>query len=214
VLDALGMIEPAVTRLRDVINRFDAPGEPTPKHHWLRSAAPRVLGVILWEEATRIAQRGLVGDAHVRARRLELLNEAYAVTREAYDQRVNADPFQSAARPSERAKAANNLLYYALELAEVVEAGGDADQLRAAVLGYLDEMNATDPAKVEDPRFLDTAMRAYRHLGDDGRARAAARRFLDIIEPLSGAEWPRTPHTEAIEDLARRLVEGRDTEGA
>ena len=207
VLDALGHADIAIDKLRSVTARLSLPKEVTPARHWIRSAAPRVLGVILWEEAIRVGELGGAADSTARERKVELLREAYDVTKEAYGLRVKDDPFEAPHQPSERAKAANNLLYYALELAATTGLPNGADgPLKQDIEQYLADMDAEDPAKLTDPRFLNTAARAYEYLGQRDLARSAAQRFLDIITPLSSAEWQRTPLNEMMEKDAHRLA--------
>jgi len=207
VLDALGLADQAVEKLRTVVERLANPKEVTPKHHWIRSAAPRVLGVILWEEAMRVGQLGGPGDSKAAERKVELLGEAYAITKTAYGRRVSEDPFETPGQPTEQAKAANNLLYYALELADAQEMTGKArTALAEEVAQYLSDMRGTDPDKIDDPRFLNTVTRAYLFLNDLPKAKASARRFIAIVEPLTGAQWARTPLNEIMENLARTVL--------
>ena len=177
-LDGLGRRAQAIEKLRLLVDRLAIANEPMPKRHWIRSAAPRVLGVLLWEEAeaTRGSQSGDRGVAAARV--LELLQEAFAVTLTAHETRVREDP-EDASSPSEKAKAANNLLYY---LVEFIESGGTATEgmQEKDIRRYLQEMGAEDPETLEDYQFADTARRAYAHLGDRQREITAARRILTL----------------------------------
>jgi ppGpp synthetase/RelA/SpoT-type nucleotidyltranferase len=177
-LDALGQRSKAIEKLRALVHSLSVEGEPTPKRHWIRSAAPRILGVLLWEEADATrgghgTERGLAGP-----RALALLQEAFAVTRAAYEIKVREDP-EDNTTPSERAKAANNLLYFLLEF---VEGGGGAQEGMGEedIARYLDEIGAADPNVMTDHQFADTARRAYAHLGDHQNEQLAAKKLLEL----------------------------------
>jgi len=187
-LDALGHRGEAIDKLRALVIALGAKGEPIPKQHWIRSAAPRVLGVLLWEEAEALrggygAERGTAGP-----KAIELLNEAFSVTRDARQTKVKEDP-EDLSSSTERAKASNNLLYYFLE---VVEGGGAAPEGtgEAEVRQYLQEMRADDPSTMNDHQFADTARRAYLHLGDGEKARLAAEKLLELTGYGEGANDP------------------------
>lgn len=193
VLDAMGSRSEAIEKLRSVVRRLNAKGESTPRDHWIRSAAPRLLGVLLWEEAQSVRRRE-DAPGETPSRVLDLLKQAYVQTLVAHDVQVFDDPL-AAAEPSEKAKAANNLLYFSLEY---FGAGGepDADARLTVdeVQRYLDELNAAKPAKLTDIHVVDTVRRGYRYLGDVGRERAASNRLLKLakelpVEQISGAIW-------------------------
>lgn len=199
-LDALGRRTDAIDKQRAIVVALGAKGEPTPKHHWIRSAAPRVLGVLLWEEAE--ALRGGHGSERGPAppKALDLLNEAFTVTREARETKVKENP-EELGGSTERAKASNNLLYYLLE---IVEGGGaaPAGTDEAEVRRYLKEMGADDPGLMTDHQFADTARRAYIFLGDVARARSAAHRLLELTGHGEGANDPY---------IRRSVIEARAT---
>jgi ppGpp synthetase/RelA/SpoT-type nucleotidyltranferase len=199
-LDALGRRVEAIDKLRALMLALSAKGEPTPKQHWIRSAAPRVLGVLLWEEAETLrgghgSERGLAGP-----KALELLNEAFTVTREARETKVREDP-EDRSGSTERAKASNNLLYYLLE---VVEGGGSAPEgsSEADTRRYLREMGADDPSAMTDHQFADTARRAFLYLGDADNAHRAAEKVLELTGHGEGAN---DPH------IRRAVLEARAT---
>jgi ppGpp synthetase/RelA/SpoT-type nucleotidyltranferase len=189
VLDASGSRADAIEKLRQVQAQLLVERETTPKHHWLRAATPRVLGVLLWEEADALRRLDdeTGKDQHL-ARRLTLLKEAFEVTKHAHEMQVKEEP-ASASAPTEHAKAANNLLYYALEYLEQAPAEAvlsdtvlNADLVR----GYLTDLGANDLGAINDIRLLDTAMRAFRYLDDAEHAKIAARYLLDLVDTQHG----------------------------
>jgi ppGpp synthetase/RelA/SpoT-type nucleotidyltranferase len=170
-LDALGARSEAVAKLRDVVRRLSEDAEPTPKDHWIRSAAPRVLGVLLWEEAKSrrdISGAGPSPDDEV----LALLKEAYDLSCAAHTIDVGGDP-HAGGQTSERVKAANNLLYFLLEY---LEAGGQPTEGMdlQKVASFLTELGAENPTEMTSLAAADTARRAYAYLGDKAREFAAA----------------------------------------
>lgn len=209
VLDASGERPAAITKLREVLGRLDQKLEPLPDHHWIRAAAPRVLGVLLWEEADALGRATGTPQDEWSNRRVALLREAYDVTRAAYDLKVKEEASPSAGLPSERAKAANNLLYYALEFAEAAKLhrqGSDPGVKAAELRRLLKAMGAEDPAQMLDARLLDTARRAYEFLGDLPRARAAALRFLELVESQMTTGGVASVHTEEMIEAAKAVL--------
>lgn len=208
VLDALGDRAGAIEKLRGVLVRLEERREPTPKDHWIRAAAPRVLGVLLWEEADALRRQSIDLIGHrVGGRRVELLREAYLITQKAYEQKIK-EP-NSSTTATERAKAANNLLYYALELNEAVGSMKEMGDLRVpngVIETYLEEIGAVDPSKLEDGRLLDTSRRAYEALGDLSRELEAAERFLSLVEQGKAASDFGNVHTEEMINAARRSL--------
>ena len=161
--DALGARTEAIAKLRDVVNRLSSKGEPTPKDHWIRAAAPRNLGVMLWEEAKSTPDTGDEG-TDSRTRSLELLREAYEFTRVAHDVDVKHDP-QGEEGASERIKAANNLLYYLLEYLE--DGGEPCEGMdRKQVETFLEEIGGAAPSTLKSLATADTVRRAHAHLGN------------------------------------------------
>lgn len=207
-LDALGDREGAIEKLREVTRRLEEPREPLPKTHWIRAAAPRVLGVLLWEEADALGR----SEPGWSSARLSLLKEAYETTEAAHARRVKEETNGGAAGPSERAKAANNLLYYALEFAEAAKSAPVKDEAGPkddAIVKLLEEMNATEPSEIVDARFLDTAIRAFLHLGDTERARLASERFLELApKQFSRAELDGLHLQEMIARASATLAQG------
>lgn len=180
-LDSLGRRDEAIDRLRHVLDRLGARGEPTPKDHWIRSAVPRNLGVLLWEAANARTQ-GADGAAGGPA--MDLLREAIEVTWTAQRAEVTEDPLAPSGS-SEKARATNNLLYY---LIEYVEAGGDSrDGMDgAAIRSALDELGIGDLGSIRSLSVADTVRRAYGHLGDRVLEQAAAARVVALSASTTG----------------------------
>lgn len=209
VLDAAGDRSRAIEKLRAVLLQLEKRREPLSPKHWIRSAAPRILGVLLWEEADALARaEDGAPESNWTERRVALLREAYDVTRKAYDQKVKEETPAAEGLPTERAKSANNLLYYALEFLDALKVTGplsDIEKVSAAeIRRFLKAMGAEDPASLNDARLLDTAKRAYIQIGDLARARAAAQRFLELAPTQLPAD---DIHTEEMVAAARSLLE-------
>jgi ppGpp synthetase/RelA/SpoT-type nucleotidyltranferase/tetratricopeptide (TPR) repeat protein len=209
VLDALGARDAAIDKFRIIVEQLSQKGEPTPKDHWIRASAPRVLGVLLWEEADTLRRQDLVvGQLQFAPRRVALLREAFEITQRAYAADVKEEEVNEKVL-SQRSKAANNLLYYALEM---IDAALDCDEpaedciSHAQMRAYLHDMGADDPGGLDDMRFLDTARRAYLVLGDLPPAQAAAQRFLDLAHSRTAAHDIERVHTDEMVDAARMTV--------
>lgn len=179
-LDAVGQREIAIAKLRDVCKALDNPSEPTPKRHWIQAAAPRVLGVLLWEEANSSRSATASGQELLGLRATEFLLEAFKVTKSAYEKRVRENPDEQKT-PSEKAKSANNLLYYLLECLDA-GCGPDEGIEEDDIPHYLSDIGAEDPSSLPDYHSADTARRAYLRLGVIDLMRAAARRVIEKLE--------------------------------
>lgn len=196
-LDALGSRSEAIGRFRDLVDRLEK-GEPMPKTHWIRAAAPRNLGVLLWEEARSLCDHGAGPSA------LVLLREACLLTKTSYETEVSDDPHNDSA-VTERTKAANNLLFF---LVEYFEMGG----VPAADLGcdrlkeYLAEIGGNTPATMTSLSAADTARRAHIHLGNTRLAREAARTVIR----LAGPDGSRSPSVRDAMRAAERLLISAD----
>lgn len=178
--DAVGQRGVAISKLREVCKALEQPGEPTPKKHWIQAAAPRVLGVLLWEEANASRQSSGAVPEPLGPRGIEFLREAFRVTKSSYEKRVRENP-DGQKTPSEKAKSANNLLYYLLECLEA-GCGPDEEIKESDIRLYLNDIGAGDPSTLPDYHSADTARRAYAHIGEDDLMRAAARRVVEKLE--------------------------------
>ncbi|KTT67904.1 hypothetical protein [Sphingomonas sanguinis] len=192
-LDALGARDEAIAKMREVVERLRLRAEPTPQNHWIRSTAPRSLGVMLWEEA-KVRRERASSDAQADARTLELLREAFQLTSRAHEQDVFDEPTNKG--PSERVRAANNLLYFLLEY---LDAGGEPmpGMEEADVRVLLQEIGAEHPEQIGQLAAADTARRAYAHVGDRARETEAARTVLRLSRE-TGA-----PRTSVVRDAIR-----------
>lgn len=187
VLDALGARNAAIEKLRSVVQALNKPREQTPTRHWLRAAAPRLLGVLLWEEAEAL-KRDAPSSGVSATRIRDLLIEAFRVTRIAYDTSIKDGEGGDDAM-SERQKAANNLLYYALAYLDAGGALGDTSGIdEGAIVRYLADLDGGDPKNLTDFRFLDTARIAYSHIGDVKKERAAAEQLGTTLQTLETKE--------------------------
>lgn len=200
-LDALGGRQDAISKLRDVVVRLDQPREPTPADHWIRAAAPRLLGVLLWEECR--ARCGNLGEIHERVNDdvLALLREAYQFTLKAYE--ASSAEGANGSGPSEHQKSANNLLYYLLEYLEAGGAAGGGMDCEA-LEQHLQEMGGDRPELLETTNAADTVRRAHAYLGNPQLEFAAAQR---LVELAGRAGPPRTPFERETIRLADRTIE-------
>lgn len=62
--------------------------------------------------------------------------------------------------------------------------------LPSDISAYLTEMDANDPSEIHDHQFADTARRAYAHLGNNEKMRAAAQRVLALTANDEGVNDP------------------------
>ena len=151
-----------------------------PEKHWIRSAAARYLGVMIWEEGY-----GLTGVAASELRQRELYLDAIKMTKAVHGLDLSED-----AALQEVPKVANNLLYFALDY---LQSGGNADNLAAAGFAesdinmWLQEMGANEPTRLPSVSTADTARRAFVYSRDHAKACAAAQRVLTLL-PLSKAD--------------------------
>jgi ppGpp synthetase/RelA/SpoT-type nucleotidyltranferase len=203
-LDALGARDDAIGKMRDVVGRLSEKG-PLPEDHWVRAAAPRGLGVLLWES---VDLKSLSGPAD--ASTLNVLREAYHLTEAAHAVTVFDDPLSGAAL-SERARAANNLLYYLLEYLEVggppVSGMEESDLIR-----LLGEITTTPIEEVQSLSMADTMRRAFAHLNDRDQERAAARQVITLA---ATGPTPRAPIIrDAVRNAERTLERDEDVEAA
>ena len=180
-LDAAGRRIEAIAKLRLVVKQLNDPKEPLPKKHWIRSAAPRILGVLLWEEADAGRQGHGLRKGTIDSHGQQLLREAFQITLEAYRSKVREDPEDGSAF-SERTKAANNLLYYLLEY---LEAGGEPhDDMRDGnIRKYLKEIGGDDPSAIESVQFADTVRRTCVFLKEHDLAAIAAKTVVRLSPP-------------------------------
>lgn len=202
-LDALGAREDAITKLRVVVARL-MEKNPVPEDHWVRAAAPRGLGVLLWESVA--LRPGNDGSQKPDPAKLATLREAYELTLMAHEAEVVDDPLSGDAT-SERARATNNLLFYLLEY---LEAGGPpAPGLEEAdVRRLLSELATTPIAEAPSLSFADTLRRTFAHLGEEENERAAARR---VIELAIADPSPRSPVVRDAVRIAERTLERSGT---
>lgn len=200
VLDAIGERPAAIGKLREVLQALKGRRRFVEENHWICSAAPRVLGVLLWEAADSLRVRE-AGQRSPSIERVALLREAFEVTQQAYDQEINERVAEKA--PSERAKAANNLLYYALEFLETAKIAGERPEgvNHDAVGFYLRELGGEVPeTSLVDWRFLDTARRALTYLDQHERAGVAASRLLAMLDdPKIARNIDQRHHQEMVE---------------
>lgn len=179
-LDALGSRSEAITRFRELIERL-ATKNLLPARHWIRSAAPRNLGVLLWEEARSRSENG----ADMAC--LALLREACTLSKIAYDTDVEEDP-HSEIKVDEHTKAANNLLYFLLEYLEI--GGEETEDLgRGQLVVYLNEIGGAKPSEITTLSAADTARRAHAFLGNIALERQAAHTVVRLVGP-DGARTP------------------------
>jgi ppGpp synthetase/RelA/SpoT-type nucleotidyltranferase len=183
VLDALGDRSSAKSKFQQTLHLMANNDAELPEGHWIRSATPRYLGTMVWEEAYQLAKRSLGSNQQaIRAQRLKLYLEAYAITRPAYDIDLDPDiPFGGEPVSMERERVVNNLLFYAVEYLEL---GGEVESLRK--VGFRDgdlhilmqDGGGRNWKKIDDVDYLDTLRRAYSFLGDSRTATGIAKRIV------------------------------------
>lgn len=192
-LDALGARGEAIAKMREVVERLSLRAEPTPANHWIRSTAPRGLGVMLWEEAKARRERASP-DSPADAGTLDLLREAFQLTSRAHAQDVFDEPTSKG--PRERVRAANNLLYFLLEY---LDADGEPmpGMEEADIRALLQEIGAEHPEQISQLAAADTARRAYAHVGDREQEAKAARTVVRLGREAG------VPRTSVVRDAIR-----------
>ncbi len=212
-LDALGDRGSAIAKFREVEKLIQQGNSELPDTHWIRSAAPRFLGTLIWEEANELS----VQTEDTRSRKLELLLEAFTVTKSVDGMVVEARPGD---RSSEGQKVANNALFYSLEFLEL-----EGDEARLNIAGFQradlerwlalivpKQINATT-----DPAILDTARRTYRFLGKGKEELATAKQVLKVLAADPYDEMSRyhlEMRREAEASCARLTGRSRPKQGA
>ncbi|HQV04974.1 MULTISPECIES: RelA/SpoT domain-containing protein [unclassified Novosphingobium] len=201
-LASAGARTKSIEKFRYLIDHLD--DDPLPTDHWIRSAAPRMLGVLLWEEAISI-RSAMTPVGSENRRSLAMISEAIRVTEFAFLANVGDDPL-SESDTSEKVRAANNILYYLLEYLSWggrPKAGLDDSRVRELLLNI---------GEGSDRGFLslataETARRAYAFLKDADRELAAAECVMRF------AASDRTPRSMLVRDAIRAaervIVEAR-----
>ncbi len=177
-LDELGDKIAALAKYQAAVDALA--GSDLAPDHWLRGAAPRLLGFAIWEKA--IGSLRSVDDDDERASLLKQVLQSIELTKEGLEA-VHADALESA-------KSRNNLLYFILDYRDN---GGSAEGLAqcgisegdiTAMLSQLEESAGDDVSR------WDTVRHACARLGDQNRALAAARKVLEILEsPERQERW-------------------------
>jgi ppGpp synthetase/RelA/SpoT-type nucleotidyltranferase len=148
--------------------------------HWLRGAAPRLLGFAIWEKA--IGPLRTTNDAAEREAALKQVLKAICLTKDGLNA-VQHDELESV-------KSRNNLLYFILDYREH---GGSSSELDKNGLADADISNLLvdlEASAADDISRWDTIRHAHVRLGDDGAALAAARKVLAILEsPQRQERW-------------------------
>lgn len=177
-LDELGDHHSSRGMYREAVSAL--PGSELSIDHWLRSAAPRLLGFSLWEDADRRLQAPQ--SAEDRKDALDELVQAIQLTQQALG--------AAGDDASENAKSRNNLLYFVLsfrmhggEPAVLAELGLDDGRVQA-LLGEL-----IDQADVDVARW-DTIRALRDHMGDVPGAREAAETIVAALsDPQRRERW-------------------------
>lgn len=177
-LDELGDKLAATAKYQAAVDAL--PGSDLAPGHWLRGAAPRLLGFAIWERA--IGQLRMTTDPSERDLGLRELLTAIDHTREGLNA-VKDDERESA-------KTRNNLLYYILDYREH---GGDESDLTHRGLGdekVAELLTGLEAAAGDDVSRWDTVRHAYVRAREQEKAVVAARKVLEILEsPERQERW-------------------------
>jgi ppGpp synthetase/RelA/SpoT-type nucleotidyltranferase len=193
-LDELGDKIAATAKFQAAVDALV--GSDLAPDHWLRGAAPRLLGFAVWERAIRPLQ--LTTDATEREHGLREILIAIDHTRSGL-KAVMSDPLESA-------KSRNNLLWFCLDYreqsgseAELLERDLGPDQLRE----LLDVLEA---AAEDDVSRWDTVRQAYMRFGDQAKAVTAARKVLELLEsPERQERW--STNESIVSRTAQQTIE-------
>lgn len=165
--------------------------------------------MLLWEEGEAVAERG---DKDVSLRALDLYLEAFRTTRAAHE--IAVTPAPNAVGPTEKAKVANNLLYFALEYLEhggLEESLTDSHFTRDDIPGWLRAIGADEIDKMTNSSFVDTARKALVFIGDWDNAEHAARRILELVtvEKAATSKFLTLMRRDAKDTLSRASARRR-----
>lgn len=162
-----------------------------PPEHWVRSAAPRLLGFSKWEEGVAILRKG--GDS-AEGEAVRLFDDAIRYTEAAISEFSTAD---------DAGRARNNLLYYSVDRLRIASVTGGIDAAHAAKLRALVNQVVTNAN--DDFRLWDTIRVASEFLDDRPAARAAAERIIQIVTDPNRTS--RIPNETTILEDARKALE-------
>lgn len=196
-LDELGDKVAAMAKYKAAVNML--PDADLSPGHWLRGAAPRLLGFAIWERA--ISQLRIISDAGERSSALEQILDAIDLTKQGLDAVVEDE--------LERTKLQNNLLYFILDHRQQ---GGDEAELTnrglgaAAINGMIASLEA---AAGDDVSRWDTVRHANVVLGQKEQALTAARRVLEILESPRRAD-PWSTNDGIVSRSARSTIEAAE----
>lgn len=169
-LDELGDKVAATAKFQAAVDALE--GSDLAPDHWLRGAAPRLLGFSVWERAIRPLQ--LTNDATERDHGCREILLAIDHTRSGLAAVAND--------PLEAAKSRNNLIWFCLDYREY---GGDDTELTKRDLGddrLVELLNALEAEAGDDVSRWDTVRHAYVRFGDRVRALEAARKVQNLLD--------------------------------
>jgi ppGpp synthetase/RelA/SpoT-type nucleotidyltranferase len=206
-LDALGDTLAAQLKLEQLIANIDA--MELPPTHWVRAAARRVLGVLYWKQSVRIMEQPhAVGDTVKAAEATRLIAQAYAITKQGLTLQVDEERDPDERDGTERDKAVNNLLYYALELfGDGKERSISEASYQIGDIGkYIEYMEGTASNEARDYRHVDTLRKAYEFVGNEGKALDAAREVEAMLHARGVVDRGGTSREEVMLRAAQRLT--------
>jgi ppGpp synthetase/RelA/SpoT-type nucleotidyltranferase len=211
-LRALGDARPARAKMHEACELLESDAN-VGRDHWIRSAAPRILGLMDWEEAEAMRSDSQTGKAqHAGEEYLAIYLRAYDRTMKSYT--VNAEPDLYSSRFDQiatKGRSANNLLQYALDY---IEAGGDGAELEARgfsaerVEEYLRHMQIHSVHSVDVPEVLDTMLRVCRtrNIHHD-KVPGIAKHLLKVLEDFQVANrGARSMETEMLQAAREALA--------
>lgn len=185
-------IDSAITKMRNAIILLNS-DTSIQKEHWIRSSAPRMLGVFLWKKSERIFKSQDKAELTNNEKSVvaSLLLEAITVSVHAFHKSKFETPHEDGLAESSHnvSLLANNILYYAVEF---LNAGGNRKALFDSDFkeGLFDELSKeiisdkslTGTRKID---VLDTLIRYYLYIEDNENAQSYAKELDEVLASQS-----------------------------
>lgn len=207
VLDALGDRRSARGKYEEMIGMLG--NCDLPSDHWARCAVFRQLGLTYWEDGREKLRDATSSAERADAARSDFLN-AFRFTLKALDTDIESEPDPiKHGQGTEREKAENNLLYYAVDF---LKAGGEwielqqleFDQQRIrSLISSLEESTKGKP----DHRAWDTLRHAYDFFGEDEKVKETASQVIEILGQRDNLDDSGTPRDMELLEIALCTIE-------
>lgn len=196
--DELGDRPAALSQYRAAVQAIEH--SDLSEHHWLRSAAPRLLGFACWEGA--VEQLRATAEAAERENALKQLLKAIDLTSQALA--------ASGAGSDEASKSRNNLLYFILDYRKHGGAEADLEARGFGEAGVTELLQELVEAAGEEFSRWDTLREAFVALEDVENALAAADKVIELLQVPQRRERWSSLESLALSDARATIVELRE----